>query len=1090
GTEQTLTSITNSPQPVAFVAIGGMEGDRYKWVPSTGSSSSGTLYDLCDDSVNPAAGSSVGVAAGFYQEASFTFSEPASGLLLCYAPGSEPFMPYPEMAMDVLDPIVTAANTTHVQAGRSTNVRLIGTFGLTSGDALKLASNHDGDCSGDPAGGDGTIFYPDATEPGVSGPTLGTSRVTLYVSDRTEEDRPYKLCYRFGAAGAWELFDTVSLEAYEITGVAADNGGGSPVAGEALQFTFSGTGISDGDLAKWVSVSAVSSGECESAQPVAGSSTGTTVGGVAQFSFDVGVDHWVLCYKHGLDDWMLYTGIIPISVSSTSSADTTTSDTQRTRADVSFTMEGKISSYPEGSDARTEFLSVFLVDLAQALGVDASRFTITSMRGGSIVVDFTIESTGSLADPSVAEVLTNLDEQISDESSILRAGNVTSAATGLAYTTSIIAESTRTDSSSTAVGVSVAEYQPNGLFGFTSVLWYTTEASRTTTLTIERDHGVKGVIDIGYSTSDGSATGGDDYVSVASTVRFYDGDVSKSVDIPLINDVDVEVHFEVFTVALSLEGPLNVGAALKATASEATVLLYDYGDGVVLSDTVFTAEANFSTAGASGAEDLALGWTITDNGGHSGWVDSNGFAAKDAVFGADEYDDRCDYAATAPCDYDCKFGGGLAELFPATGESPSVIILNSTGYVSTADPVTDFPSHTFSIAFWVRAISASGGRGGGTVVSYTAIDASPSDYEILLHNIKDLSLLVHGKFVSAADRYDGPSGGDLGGIKTGIDASLDEAWHHVAVAWRSADGRVDAFIDGARVFEGGPYKTGALLPTGGKLVLGQAQSSGCILAEGAIAVNVSTSGPSVCEVGREQTGPGGLEAEIQHLRVWSKFLTAEEVAQQMQEPFEGNSVGQVLHWDFTPTSMEGRIVEDASGVGVSGSGKANDGLLSEKGVDLVQASPSLNPGYPCGVVHSNIWRFAASEEFVSGLRSNSSYGGRLQFSLAYSAATGDERSTRGAVVIRSRGGEEISWTLVFDVSRAEPGQWTHVSVVLREDHGWLFEPLGNGVYMDEMKHILTNASEMLIRGDIRVYGRSGGGQEVVYLQDVRLFAKA
>lgn len=148
------------------------------------------------------------------------------------------------------------------------------------------------------------------------------------------------------------------------------------------------------DLAKWVDVSTVSSDGCEAAQPIAGSSTITIVGGGGEVSFDADVEDWVLCYRHGPDDWMLYAGIIPVSVSSTSSADTTISDTPRTRADVSFTMEGKISSYPEGSVARSEFLSTFLMDLAQALGVDASRFTITSMRGGSVVVDFSIESTG------------------------------------------------------------------------------------------------------------------------------------------------------------------------------------------------------------------------------------------------------------------------------------------------------------------------------------------------------------------------------------------------------------------------------------------------------------------------------------------------------------------------------------------------------------------------------------------------------------------------------------------------------------------------------------------------------------------------
>lgn len=246
GIEQELASITNSPQAIAFVAIGGMEGDRYKWVTTTTSSTSEALFGLCADSVDPAAGSSVGVAAGFYQEASFTFTEPASGLMLCYAPGAEPFMPYPGITMEVFSPIISSASTTHVIVERSTPVRLIGTFGLTSGDALKLASNADGDCTGKAAGGDETVFNPDATEPGYSGTERGTSTISIRVSDRTEENRPYKLCYRFGATGAWELFDNVSLEAFQITGVTVNIGDGAPAAGDALDFSFSGTGIVDG----------------------------------------------------------------------------------------------------------------------------------------------------------------------------------------------------------------------------------------------------------------------------------------------------------------------------------------------------------------------------------------------------------------------------------------------------------------------------------------------------------------------------------------------------------------------------------------------------------------------------------------------------------------------------------------------------------------------------------------------------------------------------------------------------------------------------------------------------------------------------
>lgn len=146
------------------------------------------------------------------------------------------------------------------------------------------------------------------------------------------------------------------------------------------------------DLAKWVDSTTSSDSECEEALPVGGSTTTTTIGGIVSFAFDGDVDEWVLCYKHGTDDWRLYTGIIPVS--NTPVSDTAVGDTQRTQAEVSFTLEGKISSYPEGSAARTNFLSAFVSDLEMALGVDASRFTVTDMRGGSVVVDFTINPTG------------------------------------------------------------------------------------------------------------------------------------------------------------------------------------------------------------------------------------------------------------------------------------------------------------------------------------------------------------------------------------------------------------------------------------------------------------------------------------------------------------------------------------------------------------------------------------------------------------------------------------------------------------------------------------------------------------------------
>lgn len=257
----------------------------------------------------------------------------------------------------------------------------------------------------------------------------------------------------------------------------------------------------------------------------------------------------------------------------------------------------------------------------------------------------------SLADVSVTEILANLEEQMADPLSPLRNGNVTSAAKGVVYTTSVLVEDTLVNSAS-AIGLSVVTYQPKGFFGFASVILYTTEASGSVTLTVNRNHGTKGVMDIGYATSDGSATGGEDYVTTTGSIRFYDGDTIKTFDVGLLDNTNAEKHFKAFQVTLMLLGPINDGAGLRESTSVATVYVYDYGDGVVLINTTFPAvtsddvlsrDMGFSSQNATKdsrsevTDDDTAGWIVTDNGGEKGWVESIGFAAKDNVVGADEY---------------------------------------------------------------------------------------------------------------------------------------------------------------------------------------------------------------------------------------------------------------------------------------------------------------------------------------------------------------------------------------------------------------------------------------------------------------------
>lgn len=147
------------------------------------------------------------------------------------------------------------------------------------------------------------------------------------------------------------------------------------------------------DEAKWVDAAVASDTSCEAAAGVAGSSVGEMSGAVAQFAFESNVEFWSLCYKHGSENWRLYGDMTPTATASVT-ATQTTSETQLTKAVVSLTLEGSISSYPAGSTARAQFEAAFLSDLSSALEEDISRFEIESVRAGSVVVDFSINPTG------------------------------------------------------------------------------------------------------------------------------------------------------------------------------------------------------------------------------------------------------------------------------------------------------------------------------------------------------------------------------------------------------------------------------------------------------------------------------------------------------------------------------------------------------------------------------------------------------------------------------------------------------------------------------------------------------------------------
>merc|ERR1711937_149341 len=90
--------------------------------------------------------------------------------------------------------------------------------------------------------------------------------------------------------------------------------------------------------------------------------------------------------------------------------------------------------------------------------------------------------------------------------------------------------------SSVASSISVTEFQKGGLFVFSQGEYVVAENEGKATIVISRKHGSVGRVPVEYSTSDGTATQGEDYTRVSGTLVFNDGEVEKSFVIPVVND--------------------------------------------------------------------------------------------------------------------------------------------------------------------------------------------------------------------------------------------------------------------------------------------------------------------------------------------------------------------------------------------------------------------------------------------------------------------------------------------------------------------------------------------------------------------------
>jgi hypothetical protein len=333
---------------------------------------------------------------------------------LCYGFAGEPLVLYPDVTIQIVPPF--AAYTPATAVGGTfyaiqnvpTDFKLTGTFGLTTGNALKLVPGGSLNCSVPAAGSQQQLSEPAGANvsSSVLTPAAGSAVYTLQLSEVNAANRPYAVCLRFGRGDSapWILFETirvavttvdsatitVSSTAAAAAAAAATAERGAPAAPVTASFVFSGSALSTGDTVKFVDASVLSDSDCATAAATGGSAAATVTASTtsdsssASMQFTAVAPPWSLCYRHtnAGNKWRLYSNL-----SVTSSLEQrarqqrelggvvagAASATQRTVVTAAVKTTGTL---PASTAARALLATAFVADVSTALACAPSRIQV------------------------------------------------------------------------------------------------------------------------------------------------------------------------------------------------------------------------------------------------------------------------------------------------------------------------------------------------------------------------------------------------------------------------------------------------------------------------------------------------------------------------------------------------------------------------------------------------------------------------------------------------------------------------------------------------------------------------------------------
>lgn len=129
---------------------------------------------------------------------------------------------------------------------------------------------------------------------------------------------------------------------------------------------------------------------------------------------------------------------------------------------------------------------------------------------------------------------------------------------------------------------------------------------------------------------------------------------------------------------------------------------------------------------------------------------------------------------------------------------PYAVSFDSTDDYVIKNPVSNFPTTEITAEFWIKTSDT----GNKHPISYAS---SKGDNDFLLNDLGQ-GVLIGGTTCSTGVTYN------------------DGNWHHVGITWKSSNGSIKVYKDGAQAYSG-THQQGYSLGTGGSLVLAQDQDS-------------------------------------------------------------------------------------------------------------------------------------------------------------------------------------------------------------------------------------------------------------------------